>query len=108
MKYEHFKKNLKGVQAKGRRALKGKKRSTGKDQKKKEKKNRKIKRRGRYFLITKKEKEKIDNSSMIVQRTEIKIRGKKNKTKQNWQRNENPCALAHEYSSLFNAWSFLL
>ena len=48
---------------------------------------------------------------MIVQRAGIKIRGekkeKKKREKPNWYRNENPNKLAHGYSSLFNALSFL-
>ena len=62
-------------------------------------------------MITKQEKEKIDSSSMTVQRTGIKIRREKKKRKKekpNWHRNEIPCALAHGYSSLFNALSFLI
>ena len=47
---------------------------------------------------------------MIVQRAGIKIRGEKKEKKRekpNCYRNENPNKLAHGYSSLFNALSFL-
>ena len=47
---------------------------------------------------------------MIVQRAGIKIRGEKKEKKRekpNWYSNENPNKLAHGYSSLFNALSFL-